>query len=293
MIINITGHDCTGKTTLSEKLSNELNAIYTHFSNPKDMEDGKKQYFDFLDNVDKSNTYVCDRFHDGEWVYAPIYRNYTANYMTEIEYKIRKTDKYMLAYITSNIDTIIERIKVRGEDFVKEEHYQLVLDNFRNNFLMNQQMPFVMINTSYGTVESNYALLKEAYENIKLILEEQESLGVKIMPRGNINANTMIIGNCHNCGEVMVDKNYSLLPGKLKEADMYLDCWFSYACHKNMESILNQINIVKPKNIIAIDPITYSFIRQRLQSGKDRVILLNSNTEDNLIELLKMLKSIN
>lgn len=292
MIINLTGHDCTGKTTLAERLTNEINAEYTHFSNPKDMEDGKKQYFDFLNNVDSSKNYVCDRFHDGEWVYAPIYRGYTANYMEELESKLRKTDKYMLAYITADLETIIERIKVRGEDFVKEEHYQLVLDNFKNNFLMNQQMPFVMINTTHGTVDSNYELLKTSYEKVKLILDEQIELGVEVMPRGNINGSVMIVGNSES-NPIMDEKmNYEYV-SSLKESGIYLDCWFSYVCSKNMESILNQINIVKPKTIIAIDPVSYSFIRQRLTAGKDRVILLDSeNNHGDLTELFKMVKNM-
>lgn len=292
MIVNITGMDATGKSTLSERLATELSAKYTHFSNPKDMEDGKQQYFSFLDNVDSSKNYVCDRFHDGEWVYAPIYRGYIADYMNEIENKIRNTDKYMLAYITADLNTIVERIKVRGEDFVKEEHYQMVLNNFMNNFVMEQQMPFVMINTTYGTVDSNYDLLKESYEKIKAILEEQEQLKVDVMPRGNINGKIMIVGN--DISKVMLDDKYNHeYISSLKNADVFLDCWFSYACSSNMESILNQINIVKPKTIVAIDPVTYSFIRQRLQTGKDRVILLdNKSNHGDLIELFKMLKSI-
>ncbi len=285
MITHITGMDATGKSTLSEKLCKELNGEYIHFSNPKDMNDGREQYLNFLRQVDKNKTYICDRFHDGEWVYAPIYRNYKACYMNEIESEIKKTDKYMLAYIYADLETIKERIKVRGEDFVKEEHYQLVIDNFKNNFLMEQQLPFTMINTSSGTVESNYELLKKSFEKVNSILEKE----CKIQPRGNINAKYMVVSNIEKNGVVMPKDNK--LCKQLIEAGIYLDCWFTHIDSENSENVLEQLNIIMPKEIITTDPITYSLIRQRLQAGKDRVILMDDNDYDK-VEMLKVLNNM-
>lgn len=286
MIINLTGLDATGKSTLAKKLTEDLNAKYTHFDKPKDMEDGKFQYFNFLNDIDPNNNYVCDRFYEGEWVYAPIYRNYIADYMDEIEHKIINTDKYMLAYITANLETVKERIKVRGEDFVKEEHYQMILDNFKNNFLLEQQLPFTIINTSYGDVESNYNLLKSSYDKVKIILEEQEKLNIDIMPRGNINAEIMIITN--NKSKILLDKNINPdYISSLKNNDIYLNCWFSYYCDKNLKSVLNQINIINPKIIITGDKIFYNFLKNNLNCKKNNIVLINNNDFEKTFNNLK------
>lgn len=294
MIIHITGMDSVGKSTLAERLSKQIGAEITHFSNPKDMEDGKKQYESFLKQVDTKKDYICDRFHDGEWVYAPIYRGYMANYMHEFEDKIRKTDNYMLAYIKSDLQTIIDRIKVRGEEFVKEEHYQTVIDNFHNNFILEQQMPCTIIDTTNGTVDENHAKLYTDYMDIRTILEEQKDLEMDQMPRGNINAKYMIVGQ--DIPKVILDSKYDeTYTDALKIADIYTDCWFAPVSEKNLNSILNQINMIRPKYIITIDPVTNSYIRQYMQTGKDRVIYIDPQNYDDsakLAGLFQVLKTM-
>lgn len=292
MIIHISGMDAVGKSTLAKMLSEQIGAEITHFSNPKNMEDGKQQYENFLKTVDTKKDYICDRFHDGEWVYAPIYRGYIADYLSEFENKIRQTDKYMFAYIKADLQTIVDRIKVRGEEFVKEEHYQTVLDNFYNNFLLRQQMPYTIIDTTHGTVDENFKKLYEDYINIRTILEEQKDLEMDQMPRGNINAKYMIIGQ--DIHKVILDSKYNeTYIDALKIADIYTDCWFAPINKKNLHSILNQINIIRPKYIITLDPITNAYIRQYMQTGKDRVIQISPQVYKDtpeLAELFQILK---
>lgn len=64
MIIHITGQNGAGKTTLCNNLSKKLNIPIIHFDKVRTMEEGKKQYFDFLNNY-KNEDIILDRFHDG------------------------------------------------------------------------------------------------------------------------------------------------------------------------------------------------------------------------------------
>ena len=120
-IIHLSGMDCTLKTTLCKLLSESLNCNIVHFDKPKDMLDGKNQYFSFInDNNYIDKNIICDRFHDGEHVYAPLYRGYESTYIEEFEELLRNIP-YLFVNTTSDIEIIKQRILNRGEDFVKEE----------------------------------------------------------------------------------------------------------------------------------------------------------------------------
>lgn len=101
LFIIIEGPDNVGKTTLIQNLKNHFNQ-YTfqtlHFSAVKhsSIEEGiaysTKQYTEMFElmqhfiKYDKSGI-ICDRSHLGEMVYGPIYRNYTGEYVLDIEKK--------------------------------------------------------------------------------------------------------------------------------------------------------------------------------------------------------------
>lgn len=188
MIIHITGQNGSGKTTLCNNLSKELNLEIKHFDKVKTMEEGKKQYFDFLNNYNNKDI-ILDRFHDGEWIYAPIYRNYEANYLNEIENKI-KTFDYMLILITCDINEISKRLDIRGEDYLKPEHYQLEKDNFIK-FINKQTLPYIIIDTTFNNEEQTlkYAMY---YINYMKILYNQNKFNINNYPTGQIDTNDFL-----------------------------------------------------------------------------------------------------
>lgn len=97
--IIIEGPDNVGKTTLINGIKNYFNdyTFHTiHYSNVKQestekvIEYSKKMYkemFSYMLNSIKFNKsgIICDRSHIGEMVYGPIYRNYTGEYVIDIE----------------------------------------------------------------------------------------------------------------------------------------------------------------------------------------------------------------
>ena len=188
MIIHITGQNGSGKTTLCNNLSKELNLEIKHFDKVKTMEEGKKQYFDFLNNYNNKDI-ILDRFHDGEWIYAPIYRNYEANYLNEIENKI-KTFDYILILITCDINEISKRLDIRGEDYLKPEHYQLEKDNFIK-FINKQTLPYIIIDTTFNNEEQTlkYAMY---YINYMKILYNQNKFNINNYPTGQIDTNDFL-----------------------------------------------------------------------------------------------------
>lgn len=99
LFIVIEGPDNVGKSTLIKNIKdhfNDMSLINLHFGNVKQdsKEDviaySKKTFQDMFcimqDQAtrDKSGV-ICDRAHLGEMVYGPIYRNYPADFVIDIE----------------------------------------------------------------------------------------------------------------------------------------------------------------------------------------------------------------
>ena len=185
MIIHITGQNGAGKTTLCNNLAKKLNLKTQHFDKVKTMEEGKEQYFNFLNNY-KNEDIILDRFHDGEYVYAPIYRNYEANYLSEIENKIKEFD-YMLIFVKCDIDEIAKRLDIRGEDYLKPEHYQLEYDNFIK-FINKQSLPYVILDTTHKNQKQTlkYVLY---YISLMQTLYEKNKFNKNNYPTGRIDTN--------------------------------------------------------------------------------------------------------
>lgn len=98
MNIIIEGPDNVGKTTLINNLKKELNdrTFHTlHYSNvrqptpSKHIEYSKKLYREMFAIAkythDIGSNTICDRSHIGEMVYSPMYRNYSGDYVLDIE----------------------------------------------------------------------------------------------------------------------------------------------------------------------------------------------------------------
>ena len=185
MIIHITGQNGAGKTTLCNKLAKKLKLNVVHYDKVKTMEEGKKQYFDFLNNYNNEDI-ILDRFYDGEYVYAPIYRNYEANYLNEIEDKI-KNFNYMLILTTCDINEITKRLDIRGEDYLKPEHYQLEYDKYIE-FINKQSLPYIILDTTNKNPEQafEYALY---YILLMKMLYEKNKFNKNNYPTGRIDTN--------------------------------------------------------------------------------------------------------
>jgi uracil-DNA glycosylase family 4 len=94
-LIVIEGPDGVGKTTLAKFITSETGFKYKKFSNPPNQDAAYKEYIDWLSSR-QPNT-VCDRSWLGEFAYAPLFRNYTPDYLPELETLIAET--YDVLYI--------------------------------------------------------------------------------------------------------------------------------------------------------------------------------------------------
>ena len=234
MNIIIAGVNGAGKSSLCKKLKNKFpEFITTHFSNPKDMEDGKRQYFDFVAQMTNTNSYLFDRFHEGEWVYAPIFRNYTPDYLLDFENTLYQLDYVpFFVYVYAKIKDIAIRLKRRGnEDFVKPEHYEVERLNF-DNFLTYQHLPYCTINTSrlyFGQAFKKVLANIHKYEAIRKL-----TTGWAKLPRGDVNASILYVVNDNDLSTKITGKN--ITGSKL---------WITVN-----KCVAEQISIIRPERVV-------------------------------------------
>lgn len=297
-LITITGPNGSGKSTIAEKLTSLLNTKYKHFDKVKTLEEGKKQYFDFLQELNSDDFYILDRFFEGEDIYAPLYRGYKMNYLNEIEHAIVKDNNFMFAYITADLQTIIDRINIRGEDYVKPEHFGTERQLF-DEFIAKQHMPFIIVDTSITPITENLMRIQDAAKKVNNIWDSVKQcmnsrcagvIAPTPLPRGNIEAKYMVVGQ--NPGGRGTGSQYQTVwsEGKtpeflnniLKQAGIYLDCWFTNlvlcstennsvtekqisTCITNLEYQVQQIN---PDVIFALGGVASKTLKKNFPDKK-------------------------
>lgn len=150
--IILIGSDGAGKSTIAEELNKALGYPVEHHGSVKSYFDGKQEYFNSIYNTNYS--VIKDRFHEGEKIFAPLYRGYEADYFDELERELKYRFNVLLVLVNAPFITILNRISVRGEDYVKPEHieycYNKVTDIFNESTL-----PKMMIDTTMFTPSEN------------------------------------------------------------------------------------------------------------------------------------------
>ena len=191
MLIIISGCDRTGKSTIAKQLAEKLNAVYTHFSYPSSKEEAKQEYYDFIEKISLHKTYICDRFYEGEYVYAPIYRGYQLDYSHEIEKKIKSTTNVLFIYVQADLSTIQARIKSCGEDYVKDDDIIKVINNY-NSFMNQLMLPYIILdNNTLDDLDKNIHKSLDAIKTMDFIYKEH-ILNKLPLPFGNLEATTFL-----------------------------------------------------------------------------------------------------
>lgn len=124
MVIIICGLDRCGKSTQIEKIRNyfsekniETNVIhYEQVNTTKEHQEAASRirYDDMLKTANElsknKSVMIYDRAHLGEYVYSPIYRNYSGEYVFELEKKYETVmDKAILFLFTDRPENLLSR----------------------------------------------------------------------------------------------------------------------------------------------------------------------------------------
>lgn len=177
MIVIVEGPDRVGKDTLIENMRKEYssNAYSVHVlhygrlkgSNEEIQKASKSLYSDMfalLSNADNfARLFICNRAHLGEAVYGPIYRNYSGDYVFDIESHFENIcrDAYLIV-LTDNPENLLKRED--GASFGKDvEAKQMELDNFSRAYNKSNIRRKILINIAGKTPEQVFAEVKNFF----------------------------------------------------------------------------------------------------------------------------------
>lgn len=146
MLIVLEGVDGAGKTTLTERIMSTLpdTTLRLH-SGPLKGDPLREYVWRLRDYAPTSEmNIICDRWHVGELVYGPLYRDackLTPAMRKYVEMYLDKLGAYKLV-VTTDLPTIKQRLKDRGEDLLQDSHIGLVWD-FYNEYAHRHGWQFV------------------------------------------------------------------------------------------------------------------------------------------------------
>ena len=144
MILILEGVDCAGKTWMAERLLKQAPNAYLIKHGNRPTEDSAAAQFQLYQNykamldtyefaINKSGgILIFDRFYMSELVYGPVTRGYnllSKDYETELRNRIKSFD-HLYIEITATKDDIIQRMKTRGEYYLKVEHLDKIMAEY-------------------------------------------------------------------------------------------------------------------------------------------------------------------
>lgn len=75
LVYIVEGADCTGKTTLCQKLADAFNIPYVHLTYYEDEEKMHEQFQSVIDRINNNESLVIDRFVLSNIIYGEVFQN--------------------------------------------------------------------------------------------------------------------------------------------------------------------------------------------------------------------------
>lgn len=131
MNIIIEGSDAVFKTTVANKLSERLNKNIVHGSSFELSQSTNEELFGHFTRFAKATNTIYDRLIYSNLVYASMFTDYSVlsdEQRHQIEDKMK--DNSILIYLYASEDTIVQRLKRRGDDYINETHIKEILERY-------------------------------------------------------------------------------------------------------------------------------------------------------------------
>lgn len=156
-VIVIEGCDLAGKTYLWNAVIKAFPGIGMKITaRPIDGSDREKEkikmYYRsvlaFINLNYQNKTIIMDRFFPSELVYSKVKRNYEAFDDPEFETfeRVLQHRKHLIIYCDPGIDTIVERLRIRGDDYIHEEDLRSLHDRYEK-FISKSTLSVLRLDT--------------------------------------------------------------------------------------------------------------------------------------------------
>lgn len=167
MIIIIEGADGVGKTTAVNMLWRVI--MLEQGVEPRILHRGPPQRDPLLEytvdlEFDELNEWtICDRWHWGELIYGPLYRNASllsgAGHVAIDEFLARRGA--LLIHLDAPTDVVLERVRERGDDYVRLEDIPRIIREYR--LLAERNSPLHKRTIADFDQRDAYAVMREAW----------------------------------------------------------------------------------------------------------------------------------
>ena len=165
MIIVLEGCDCVGKTTFAEMLSEKTGYEVVKGSSFEISELGADGMFEHMMSLLDRDNIIIDRFFYSNLVYGKLYDYPLMTIDQYIQLSIKLNKRALVIYLNAQPHVIAERMLSRGDDMIKVEDINKILDGY-NKDINGLFMPKTML--SLNTTNSNFniatAMVKEIVE---------------------------------------------------------------------------------------------------------------------------------
>lgn len=142
MIIIVEGPDGAGKSTLCSLLQKSTGFVLKHLSYKDD-----NSFEAYIERLLEHNV-IFDRFFHSELVYSKVMNRVCALNKDEVATLQVITSKVAeVIFCTAQVETLIKRAFVRGEDYINESHMAAIVSGY--------ERLFVELNTKPTKVELN------------------------------------------------------------------------------------------------------------------------------------------
>lgn len=126
------GSDATGKTTLAKQLSDKLELLTIKGSSFEQSDCTNEELYKHFKKVANLDNVIVDRHIYSNRIYATLYKDYAIlsdKQRTKIE-NIFKQDALVI-YLTADEETIIKRLKQRGDKYVTPDKVAPILNLYQ------------------------------------------------------------------------------------------------------------------------------------------------------------------
>ena len=164
-MIAVCGSDCSGKTTLINRLRESLNWQVVKGSSFELSQCSNEELYQKFDGMTHYEEVVFDRFIYCNAVYAPLYKDFamlTDEQRREIERKI--SNKAIIIYLEADMETLIERMNTRGDDYVTVDKLSAIKKGYELAMSKVENVEVLRFNTTQQTTDSIVEAILEKLE---------------------------------------------------------------------------------------------------------------------------------
>ncbi len=165
-VLIVCGSDCSGKTTLIEKLRQALNYKVIKGSSFEQSSCSNEELYKKFDDMASLDDVIFDRFIYCNEVYAPLYKDFAMlsdEQRRQLEVKMK--DKATIIYLEAELETLIERMNKRGDDYVTIDKLAKIKESYNESMSKVEGLEILKYNTTYLETDEIVSSILEKINN--------------------------------------------------------------------------------------------------------------------------------